>query len=478
MSKLKWKIDRDPYYSKLYEKYGEEHIIDAGFFEDTASEDIDINASLDIECTPYHFLKKRLIESDNPCVILSTGSFSPVHNGHVEMMVKAKECLEKNGWDVVGGYLAPDHDEYIHHKLGDEAIPFHYRMKAALDAISDEDWLTIDPWAGVFHTNAVNFTDIIVRLERYLERYLGKHIPVFFVFGGDNANFVQTFELEGHCVVVSRPGYEEDVKFYLEGLKLDDSDRIYWATNNNGLSSTNVRKVQKWQMVQKELIVRHDDKADSRDEQIMELLRERFDDVIEVNAADQQLELELISGKIINLDSLTKSHFNLEISRLYDSFGIKQLGYTHRPNSVRLSLQGIEIPKEDGYFLFDDDICSGGTIDFATNLLKDRGIKVVGSASFFKSKNKQEVIDIRDFLFNTKNGGLVVLGRDDYPVRYPYIYPFVCPFVRSSINDPKRFSKKVWEINMEYFYKAGDMNNYIICKYYRDMIDKYIYRPK
>jgi nicotinic acid mononucleotide adenylyltransferase len=475
MNKLKWKIDRDPYYSKLYNKYGIETIMDAGFFFDSTNENVKLEDTLDIDCTPVHFIKDKVKVANKPCVILSTGSFSPIHSGHVGMMELAKEKLEESGWDVVGGYFAPDHDEYIHLKLGEKAIPFHYRMKYVLQAITHLDWATVDPWAGVFHTSSINFTDIIHRLDLYLEKHLGERIPVFFVCGGDNARFIKTFELDGYCVVVGRLGYDHAVEPALDYV---DNKRLYYVEGNSGMSSTDVRKVTDWKLDYKDLILRHDDMPDSRDLKVVKLLEERFLSIRHVYPTEQRDNYALLNqDNIISLDSLTRSKYNFEVSRKYDFFGIKQLGYASRSSDTSLETQRSSLPQKK-FFLFDDDIYSGGTIQYVTDFLAVSGIETVGTMSYFKSKSNEEIVDLRDFLYDTENGGLVVVQCDGKTRRVPYVYPFVCPFVRASVNDPKRFSKYIWEVNMEYFLEVGDLVKYEECRHYRDIVDKYIYRPK
>src|SRR5690606_22048126 len=135
-----------------------------------ATENIPIKDSLNWLCTPFHFP-----EFDNtvqPCVLLSTGAFCPIHAGHIEMMTIAKKTVEANGYQVLGGYLSPGHDEYISQKAGERAIPIQQRIaliQKAIEASAESDWLMLDPWEGLFCSVAVNFTDVIERRETYLE---------------------------------------------------------------------------------------------------------------------------------------------------------------------------------------------------------------------------------------------------------------------------------------------------------------------
>ena len=172
-----WKIHRDYYYGDLLPVLGYEGIEEAGFFEDTAQEDYDISQSFQVLCTPFSCIYDSIKEANNPCVLLTTGSFCPIHQGHIDMMINARKAVEAAGYDVLGGYISPGHDEYITMKVKDKAIPIHARLKQIQDLINAnqlQDWLMPDSWEGLFCRVAVNFTDVVYRLQEYLKLHLGK----------------------------------------------------------------------------------------------------------------------------------------------------------------------------------------------------------------------------------------------------------------------------------------------------------------
>ena len=49
-------------------------------------------------------------------VLITHGSMNPVHQGHVAMMVRAKELLEASGYEVVGGEIAITKQQHIVNK--------------------------------------------------------------------------------------------------------------------------------------------------------------------------------------------------------------------------------------------------------------------------------------------------------------------------------------------------------------------------
>lgn len=71
-------------------------------------------------------------------IILMGGSFNPIHIGHIESMERAKEEVEKKGYQVVAGYLAVSTDEWVEKTKGKEqAIPFEYRMRMCREAVKE-----------------------------------------------------------------------------------------------------------------------------------------------------------------------------------------------------------------------------------------------------------------------------------------------------------------------------------------------------
>ncbi len=450
---MNWKIKRDHFYADLYREFGQSYIEEAGFFSDTAKTDVELKDSVNILCTPLANISKALANNiKNPVVLLTCGAFCPIHNGHVEMMVNAKSEIEKMGYNVISGYVSPGHDEYIYDKNKEKAIPIHQRIKLISEMIKEHDWLNVDPWEGLFCKVAVNFTDVVRRLELYIEHHVGIHVPVVFVCGSDNARFAKTFKNQGMCVVVNRPPYDEKYTKYRDEIK---NENIFWANGTNDASSTKIRNldVVKASTTKKNLYIRAEGK-DEREAAIIELLEKRFNSITISNVDDQSKIFEQIKKSegysLISLDSLMPAKHNLKISRQYDLFGDKFIRYTKRPNSNDLEIQAKYIPKGK-YVLFDDDIHTGGTIKFAKQELLKHEINIEYAISFKKTANEtDEIIDVRDFLIDDSNSGLVVkLPIGDS--RAPYIYPYVCPYLRASIEDPTKFSIEIWKINEEYF---------------------------
>lgn len=460
-TKLKAKLKFEPYYNTLTEHEALEH----GYFYPKHNK-IDWKTNANILCTPLNFLSKA--EVKNPVVLISTGALCPLHQGHVDMMIEAKNQLTLQGYDVIGGYLSPGHDEYIKDKVGDNWMPIHHRIKWASDMIKQHTWLSIDPWEGVFAPGAVNFTTVVHRLELYLKKHFKSKVQpkIFFVCGGDNARFIKPFiGTNVGCVVVKRPGYHAQFDHFLPLA----SKSIIFTKGQNELSSTIVRKSKDYigfkKQLKKQLYFRlNDTEVESK---VLIELQKHFSVVWPQYIESQRIMFENITNDlkviVLNLDADTYNYNSLEISRLYDLFGHKKLGYTSRNKKNPIDKQIKTFIKNNWQqecYLFDDDICTGSTMDFVESKLKEFGIKVLGRTSFISGQSiEKEVLDSKDFILGFENGGLMTEYNNQL-IRIPYIYPFVCPYNRASINNPLDFSIAIWQINLDFWkYSKTTINN-------------------
>lgn len=443
-----WKIQRDAFYGDLYAQYGLDYVERIGFFFDTNNEDVDIKDSLSVLCTPLAFLGNEP-HSPSACVLLSTGSFCPIHPGHIEKMELAKKHLTENGWNVLGAYLSPGHDEYVEMKCKGHAIPIEERIALIEQQTQNISWIHIDPWEGVFNKVAVTHTDVLYRLEMYLEKHCGKKIPVFYVCGGDNARFAAGFENRGHCVVVNRPGYEEEFERY----KNLGNERIYFADGYNIQSSTKLRHLGQGfasKSKKKKLVLRVN--SHPLEAQLIEILSPYFESIEEKNILEQRKTFPtLTNSSCISLDAFIPAEHALHLSRRFDIFGMDQLGFVERPFCDSFDKQCEKIPL-GSYALFDDDMHSGSTMRYATELLNTYGIQVSEYLSFTQTHNDTvEIADAHDFFLGGDNNGLVITLPNGHLSRAPYLYPYVNIFSRVSISAPLNFSLLVWEMNWAYY---------------------------
>ena len=464
------KIERDEYYYPLFLKYGIEHIKKAGFFFDSSTKPIDLQESTKLLCTPLSHIS--VPQSKKHCIIVTSGAMNVIHDGHIAMMVAAKLRLEKANYQVLGGYIAPDHDDYVKTKKNDYALPIHERNKFVTAKIAEhksQDWLSLDPWYGVFTETSLNFTDLLTRTKLYIMQHLNIDTEICYVFGQD-CNFCRTFEERGLCVVVSRANSDTDYEIYSNGTVL----RAHGTSN---LASSVIG-----QHAPQQDLVNCRVRVNVDRPQVPCSFYERHYKTVNYRIVHGQrvdLESQPNYSNIISLDAEIQAPYNLRMSRKFDIFGHSMLSYL-------VDTQQSNLPQntDDVYTLYDDDIMTGGTIEFAKEYCASQKINIAGIYCTNVAQDKCEIIDEHDFLvFAAETSGLVIQFNDAH-YRVPYVYPFVDPSVRCSCLNPMQFSLDVWQFNMQLHEHSEETLNehsnsiyckigfddsttlYAVCKYY------------
>lgn len=249
-------IASDPYYWRTFKKtQSRQVLIDAGFFDDGLEPgELAEKADLQFLSTPLDHVRRRIVELERTgkihdkklVILLTTGCFAPLHEGHVKMMKKAREALEAKGYEVIGGYFSPSHDDYVATK-GEEArrLTIDYRSQIINKVLEDSDWLALDAWEARYAPTDVNFTSVVDRLKNYANAHIETpaDIEVAYVFGADNMQFARAFMEKGLGVCVARPGNEDKVAQFVEKSGLADNPHIVFAdSTDTDISSTKVRK--------------------------------------------------------------------------------------------------------------------------------------------------------------------------------------------------------------------------------------------
>ncbi|HEU4534713.1 MAG TPA: hypothetical protein VFS00_11370, partial [Polyangiaceae bacterium] len=262
------KMLRDPFYARAFLALGSRAEVErAGWFDDggpAAGDDDDPRREADWPVTPLDKLLRALASEDGPngagdpggagtaaagdpggraglpadasapaplAVLVTTGSFCPVHRGHLAMMERAREALAARGRRVLAGWLSVSHDEYVLAKCGPDAPPATHRLALCEAAVRESDWLMVDPWEALHCRRALNFTDVLARLEGLLARQVKtfRPIEVWYAFGGDNARFALSFVGRGRGVCVPRPGAEAREREAREHPLVRDNPRVVFA---------------------------------------------------------------------------------------------------------------------------------------------------------------------------------------------------------------------------------------------------------
>lgn len=457
----------DRYYQSVVDTYGAEEIWDAGYLDvgryQEPSDDVWLTT------TPVHKIRDNMQASvGRNAVLLSTGSYAPVHQGHIEIMEKAKRELERRGWNVVGGYLSPSHDSYVGIKNGGSAaMHVGERLHRCGLVTADSDWLMVDPWEGRYIRRDVNFTTVYDRLQAYLNRVIEDAPTVWYVFGGDNAGFAKAFVKHGHCICVNRPGAEHTYLQAKSDINLVGNPRVAFVDDaTSSVSSTEVRNKHIETMYANEpermtLFVRDLDDEDEFTSRLIWLLHKVLPYNVRRVETQRQMRLEF-DRPVISLDTLYQSN-NLQISRLFEVADqqVRPTTWVNRPGTPSLATQ-VRALTPGEYDFVDDDICTGGTVRFARSVLPDTfTVKHAHSllhAVWPSVPAGYDVVDARDFLLGAPNGGLVVRDLDGSIVRVPYLLPWVS--LRNRANVPPELevelSKKILELNFELGRETGE----------------------
>lgn len=533
-----WKLLRDPFYRAMCRTYhSREAFREAGFFDDGLDGELDEDCYTDLRwlTTPYHKILPRLpqladydpaqLAAYPPLVLLSTGGFSPIHNGHLDMMELAKNTMVQQGHVVLGGYLSPSHDSYVSTKdNGAARLLDVHRLRLCHEAVATSEWLMVDPWEARYVPCAINYTDVLLRLERYLNHHLRLPVPlrIGYVFGGDNAAFARAFTVSGYAVCVERPGYEAQVEAIKQEMA-HAKERVLFARPRLeylNISSSGIRAEATGAMPertshyyrqlkeniaqaaepipQRRYLIRDESAwavqswcygrdATSVGEAARLFLHSLIGALSEAAAhpplPDRPLELHIEIPMLdrqaayaealqqerptITLDTCTGGSYRLEVSRL---FGLADgqcfsTQIVPRPGFPHIREQVKAIPPGD-YALLDDDIASGRTMRMVMAVFPP-GIRITRILSLLEQTRSvdalrvdqidyedfYDVVDFRDFLCGTRNGGIVTRLPNGEVVRVPYMTPYVNlnTRIRLPASQETAFSLQMWRANEQFF---------------------------
>lgn len=463
-----WKLLKDHYYLNCYSKYYSINTLyEAGFFIDFYDlfENKGINDN-DWINTPINKIKVNS-NSKEKVVILMTGAFSPLHEGHIECLELSKKILS-NQYDVIGGYLSHSHDLYVDQKYnGNASKNALLRIKQAEYMLSDNDWIMVDKYESIDNKYPINFTDVIKRLKSYINYHFNINVKVAYVFGGDNSKFTLAFENEDISVCVSRNHKNED---FFNNFKLKNNNFLIQHNIHKNISSSIKRKYHNLNNENINKTVHYLIRDDSEYIQLpqnfnlidsfLEIIKKGLNTNIEIHTINLKQQNELFFKNYrnikntISLDVYIKGDYNINLSRefnLSDS-QIKPNRLINRPFNTNTTIQNIP---EGQYTLIEDDSVSGKTISFLKKMLPDNVSleNIILLSDLYKNNIEYfDVIDLRDFILNTNEGGLVVSFKNK-SFRVPYLYPYVNLETRANILPDKIIfiNLLLWKLNLKIF---------------------------
>jgi len=137
-------------------------------------------------------------------VLLSFGSYCPIHNNHISMLVTAKRFMEDKGYNIVGTYISVSSDNQNQKKLKGDWLPFQHRTAMCELVTSEFDWIMVDKYSG---THGLMCRDGKKHLETFLhEYYKTKDVTLLSVIGADGAMAIRSKNIfkAGMLIVVNR----------------------------------------------------------------------------------------------------------------------------------------------------------------------------------------------------------------------------------------------------------------------------------
>lgn len=418
-------------------------IIEAGYFTEKYPFQKDFE---NIFITPFN--KLNLKKDKINYILLTTGGFSPIHDGHINMLNQSKLYLEKNDFHVAGGYISPSHDDYVLTKRNqNQDMNIYNRINIINNKILDSNWLMVDQFEGMICKSSVNYTKIYYRLEKYLKYHFKKYkFKIVFCYGTDNKDFSKLFEANNILsICVNRDS----------NIINNSNNYTKYIENYYQISSTEIRKnlkIEKKEYSNKKYYLRDDlDYLNIENEQQIELINIFNKYINNIKSVKVKDEKKIDYDNIISLDIYFKGKYNINYSRLFNLCDgqiksnkmIDRIGYIN-------NIEQIDTTKE--YILVDDDISSGFSIKYIKNNILNK-IKVIGEETIIDNSDIYDVNDLRDFIIGSNNGGLSCELPNKKIVRVPYIFPYIDLYNRSTIEyeNIKLFSKDIIEYNKKLY---------------------------
>lgn len=506
-------ISEDPIYSKMFES-GSNYtdLVKSGWLNTGIGKQERIE-SIQFKTLSVDEQRVKEIMNDGglPTIIFSTGSYAPMHEGHIESIVQSYEYAKNKGMKAIKIVISPSHDVYTTNKnTSTKTYTINKRLEIISNVIDEyfeinknklhiKDLIHIDLYESKMNSIAINFSDVLIYLQTQLQSQLGeieKTIQYAYVFGQDNSEFSKPFQyLEGtqyHSFCVARDDQTKNLD-----IPLTNKNSHFIVDNTyRHLSSTQIRQKNTTDNIVKkqnkgQYFIRDDssftlapwiEKYPKEASKIKSAYKNfilslenlikkhsKLDSSVEFFISDLETQKEIIeryvknSINIINIDSCTnqiKGQTSINYSRIFELGGLQNSSQNfYKRNGFKNS----SIEKNKKYYFADDDISSGSTMRMVEKKANHYQSEIIGVINltkiYFEEKYKKpyecfDVVDTRDFLIGSFEGGLLC-NIGDKKTRFPYISPFVNLKSRANIEEEQNFSKDLLEINKTFYQECS-----------------------
>jgi len=189
-------------------------------------------------------------------ILVLIGSYAPVHQGHVELLNNAANWYIEQGITVKAAVLAPNSESYVTRKLSNSG--YHLELGSITnriqtisefvpDTLPDSDVITVVDDLSCIEVDGHGFINTIT-VKNIAKRFGCKRSDVVMIVGADQLGSMKGYLKHNDCLVVSRPGQNDQmfelirvpwVQRALRMFKLTIIDRPESCVS---MSSTEIRK--------------------------------------------------------------------------------------------------------------------------------------------------------------------------------------------------------------------------------------------
>jgi nicotinic acid mononucleotide adenylyltransferase len=199
-------------------------------------------------------LIRKHAQTGDATILVATGSYAPMHQGHINFMEAADLAARAEGLIPVAAVFSLHSDEHVRSKIipvrPDAPIAAETRYEMAADILPDTlptgTPVFIDRWDSAMPQGPRAFTDVMIRLVNTLASFGIRNVEPTAVFGSDNASSMRAFCRYGRAICVLRPRYEHEADTYRNEPQMRRAlreHRVLIATrpNDEDISSTDIR---------------------------------------------------------------------------------------------------------------------------------------------------------------------------------------------------------------------------------------------